>query len=338
MAQQAKRKISKFNFEADNSAVALVSESQGGGANGFKTLLIKSAGKFSKEFIEKAQKVQVTLTFEDFLSKFMGVYGRDAQVLTHLLGMDTDEDELGVYKDEYFYDWFDNKLETEGGRYRSPTEEDQKEWLEYRTQGITLIKSLAESDNKLELIASLSEPEYWSVINEQKFFEKALEKESSGGTPTTPESQTGTITKATSAVHNNEDITMSGKTPETKVEDAVALQKALDDQAVALQKAMEQLEAFKQKEVEAIAKAREAVIVGLVGTDQSATLLKSLDGLDAEKFDAVVEVIKSLGKTNEKDPMFAEVGSKENGVEVAKSANSTDDAVAEKFRNKYNKA
>jgi len=55
---KAKRKISKFNFEAEGSAVALVSASQGGAANSFKTLVIKSADKFSKEFIQKAQKVQ----------------------------------------------------------------------------------------------------------------------------------------------------------------------------------------------------------------------------------------------------------------------------------------
>lgn len=339
MAQQAKRKVNKFNFEADNSAVALVSESQGGGANGFKTLLIKSADKFSKEFLEKAQKVQVTLNFEDYLVKFHDMWSTDAEALTHLLGFDgEDEDELGVYHDVYFYEWFDDKLEKEGSRYRSPTPEDRKEWLDYRNQGITLVKSLASADNRLEMLATLSEPEYWSVINEQKFFEKALEKEQSGGTPTSPEQESGTITKATSAVHNNEDNTMSGKTPETKVEDAVALQKALEDQAVTLQKALDQIEAFKQKEAEAITKAREAVVTGLVGTEHSAVLMKSLADLDAEKFDAVVEVIKAVGTTTEKDPMFVEVGSKENGVEVAKSANSTDDAVAEKFRNKYNKA
>ena len=71
MTTKAKRKIDKFNFQADNSAVALVSASQGGAANSFKTLVMKSADKFSKEFIEKAQKVQVTMEFDDFLVHFL---------------------------------------------------------------------------------------------------------------------------------------------------------------------------------------------------------------------------------------------------------------------------
>ena len=73
-------------------------------------------------------------------------------------------------------------------------EEDRKAWLEYRKQGITLIKSLFEADNKLEMLAALSEKDYWSVLNEQKLFEKALKQKEqndlSGGEPTTPVKQT----------------------------------------------------------------------------------------------------------------------------------------------------
>ena len=194
---KAKRKISKFNFEAEGSAVALVSASQGGAANSFKTLLIKSANKYSKEFIEKAQKVQVTMEFDDFLVKFFDMWREDAKILSSILGFsedgsDNEEDDLGVYNDDYFYEWFDEKLGDD--RYRSPTEEDKKAWLEYRKQGITLIKSLAESDNKLEMLAALSEQDYWSVINEQKLFEKALkQKDLSGGEPTTPVVEAGKI-------------------------------------------------------------------------------------------------------------------------------------------------
>jgi len=194
---KAKRKISKFNFEAEGSAVALVSASQGGAANSFKTLVIKSADKFSKEFIQKAQKVQVVMEFDDFLQKFFDMWKEDAKILTSILGFgdegmdsESESDDLGVYNDDYFYEWFDEKLAEEGATYRSPTEEDKLAWLEYRKQGITLVKSLAETDNKLEMLAALSEKDYWSVINEQKLFEKALkQKDLSGGEPTTPVKQ-----------------------------------------------------------------------------------------------------------------------------------------------------
>ena len=172
---KAKRKISKFNFEAEGSAVALVSASQGGAANSFKTLVIKSADKFSKEFIQKAQKVQVVMEFDDFLQKFFDMWKEDAKILTSILGfgdegMDSESelDDLGVYNDDYFNEWFDEKLAEEGATYRSPTEEDKLAWLEYRKQGITLVKSLAETDNKVEQILANAMERTKKLIIENK--------------------------------------------------------------------------------------------------------------------------------------------------------------------------
>lgn len=331
---KAKRKISKFNFEAEGSAVALVSASQGGAANSFKTLVIKSADKFSKEFIEKAQKVQVTMEFDDFLVKFFDMWREDAKILSSILGFsedgsDNEEDDLGVYNDDYFYEWFDEKLGDD--RYRSPTEEDKKAWLEYRKQGITLIKSLAESDNKLEMLAALSEQDYWSVINEQKLFEKALkQKDLSGGEPTTPVVEAGKISKkAKPAVHNQEENQMSGNQPEISVEDAVALKKALEDQKVELQKALEAVELFKAKEKEAVEKAREAeVIAAVVDVDASAKLFKAVKDLDVEAFKDVVDVVKALTAKVDESEMFKEKGSKESGEKVSKAASQANPVAA----------
>ena len=327
---KAKRKISKFNFEAEGSAVALVSASQGGAANSFKTLVIKSADKFSKEFIEKAQKVQVTMEFDDFLVKFFDMWKEDAKILTSILGFgdegmdsESESDDLGVYNDDYFYEWFDEKLAEEGATYRSPTKEDKLAWLEYRKQGITLVKSLAETDNKLEMLAALSEKDYWSVINEQKLFEKALkQKDLSGGEPTTPVVETGKISKkAKPAVHKQEENQMSGNQPEISVEDAVALKKALEDQKVELQKALEAVELFKAKEKEALEKAREAeVVAAVVDVDAAAKLFKAVKDLDAEAFKDVVDVVKALTAKVDESEMFKEKGSPEEGVKVAKSA------------------
>lgn len=327
---KAKRKISKFNFEAEGSAVALVSASQGGAANSFKTLVIKSADKFSKEFIQKAQKVQVVMEFDDFLQKFFDMWKEDAKILTSILGFgdegmdsESESDDLGVYNDDYFYEWFDEKLAEEGATYRSPTEEDKKAWLEYRKQGITLIKSLSEADNKLEMLAALSEKDYWSVINEQKLFEKALkQKDLSGGEPTTPVVKAGKISKkAKTAVHNQEENQMSGNQPEISVEDAVALKKALEDQKVELQKALEAVELFKAKEKQAIEKAREAEIKEAIADEVEATkLFKAVKDLEDEAFTDVVGVVKALASKLDDSDMFHEKGSKEEGVRVAKSA------------------
>ena len=329
---KAKRKISKFNFEAEGSAVALVSASQGGAANSFKTLVIKSANKYSKEFIEKAQKVQVTMEFDDFLQKFFGMWKEDAKILTSLLGFDnesmdaeSESDDLGVYNDDYFYEWFDEKLAEEGSSYRSPTEEDKKAWLEYRKQGITLIKSLSASDNKLEMLVALSEKDYWSVLNEQKLFEKALKQKEqndlSGGEPTTPVNKTGKISKKAKTAVHNKDNNMSGA-PET-IEKAqydakeVELQKALAD----IQKAQEEIAIYKAKEKEAIEKAREAEVKAAVEAEAEATkLFKAVKDLEDEAFNDVVGVVKALSAKVDGSDLFNEKGSKEEGVKVAKSA------------------
>ena len=337
---KAKRVISKFNFEGEGSAVALVSASQGGAANSFKTLVIKSADKYSPEFIQKAQKVQVVMEFDDFLQKFFGMWKEDAKILSSILGFgdegmdsESESDDLGVYNDDYFYEWFDEKLAEEGASYRSPTEEDKLAWLEYRKQGITLIKSLAETDNKLEMLAALSEKDYWSVLNEQKLFEKALNNLQSGGQPKQAVvAKTTKTTKATKAVHNKEN-NMSGDNP-AMIEKAQydAIQKALDEQKEQLEKATKALAEFEAKEKEVIAKARKADILAAIEVEDAAEkLFKAVGELAPEAFADVIEVVKSLSTKVEKSLFFTEQGTKAEGEKVAKSA------LRAAIENKHNK-
>ena len=179
------------------------------------------------------------------------------------------------------------------------------------------------TDNKLEMLAALSEKDYWSVINEQKLFEKALkQKDLSGGEPTTPVVEAGKISKkANTAVHNQEENPMSGNNPETNVEDAVALKKALDDQKVELQKALEAVELFKAKEKASIEKAREDEVKAALKEDEaSAKLFKAVKELSDEAFKDVVDVVKSLSAKLDETDMFKEKGSPNSGVTVQKSA------------------
>jgi len=113
---------------------------------------------------------------------------------------------------------------------------------------------------------------------------------------------------------------MSGNQPEINVEDAVALKKALDEQAVQLQKALEAVELFKQKEQEQIAKARNADLVAAVeDKEQAEKLFKAVKGLEAEDFQAVVEVVKALTAKVDANGFFVETGAK-TGEQVQKSA------------------
>lgn len=53
--KRKKKRLSKFSFEGDGAAVALVGDFQGGPANGMTTLLTKATSDISEEDIEKAE-------------------------------------------------------------------------------------------------------------------------------------------------------------------------------------------------------------------------------------------------------------------------------------------
>lgn len=83
---KATRRLKNFDFSGDNAAVALVNEDQGGGANGYKTLLMK------------AKDVRVELSMEEFLRRFFDMWWDDAELLAGMLGYETEygwEDEWG---------------------------------------------------------------------------------------------------------------------------------------------------------------------------------------------------------------------------------------------------
>jgi hypothetical protein len=51
--RKATRRIKKFDFSSEDATVSLVSEDQGGGANGFQTLITKSAEEVTEEDIKE---------------------------------------------------------------------------------------------------------------------------------------------------------------------------------------------------------------------------------------------------------------------------------------------
>lgn len=93
---KAKRVITEFNFDEVGASVHLVSKEQGGAANGFTTLIKKSNSTNHLPDIEdiniqkKLEQIRVTMSMEDFLCKFFGMYSSDAEMLTKLLGFETE--------------------------------------------------------------------------------------------------------------------------------------------------------------------------------------------------------------------------------------------------------
>lgn len=319
---KAKRKLTDITFEHEGAHLALVHKAQGGSANGYKTLVMKSVDNRSPEFIEKASQVKVTLSLPDFLEKFFHVWGDDAEILATLFGYTPSEDDSGEYEQESFWCWYREKAAKEGNLdyWGDPltraTDEDRKQWLSEQLQGIEILKSATIAKGSTDFISGLTEEQYLNLLKDQEFIEKSFTKlevkkdvNNGGGEPKQ--------TKASKA--DTQENEMTQETIEKAQYDAkeVELQKALAD----IQKAKEEIELFKAKEKEAVEKAREAeVVAAVVDVDASAKLFKAVKDLDAEAFKDVVDVVKALTAKVDESEMFKEKGSPEEGVKVAKSA------------------
>lgn len=97
---KAKRVITEFNFEEEGASIHLVSKKQGGAANGFKTLIKKSNATSKLPDVEevevdiqkKLEQIKVTMSMEEFLQKFFHIYYDDAELLTAMLGFQTEHE------------------------------------------------------------------------------------------------------------------------------------------------------------------------------------------------------------------------------------------------------
>lgn len=96
MTKKAKRVITEFDFEKEGASVHLVSKKQGGAANGFTTLIKKSKATEQLPDVEdvsiqkKLEQIKVTMSMEEFLRKFFHMYYDDAELLTAMLGFQTE--------------------------------------------------------------------------------------------------------------------------------------------------------------------------------------------------------------------------------------------------------
>lgn len=96
MTKKAKRVITEFDFDKEGASVHLVSKKQGGAANGFTTLIKKSKATASLPELEqveiqkKLEQIKVTMSMEEFLRKFFNIYYDDAELLTAMLGFQTE--------------------------------------------------------------------------------------------------------------------------------------------------------------------------------------------------------------------------------------------------------
>ena len=282
--QKAKRKLKGFDFAKEGAAVALVGPSVGGPANGIPTLIAK-ANNFSPEFIQKMQQVQVTMELPDFLEKFFGIWGSDAEVLARLMGYVEPEDE-----DDEEDDWWEN-------------------YIEEKLSAFTIIKSLHEAKNLPEALAQLTEQDYLDVLNDQVLIEKAL-KEFDAKSNASANSVEKPVEAPASKVNKSKKEKQMAAPEMVEKEKLTAIEKALNDQKVELEKALAQVKQYEDEKKEAIVKSKTEAVKAVVKDEkQAAVVVKAALALeDQADFDALVEVFKSMNDLLEKSGLFQEQG------------------------------
>lgn len=155
--KKAKRRLFDFDFSKEGAAVHLVGPKQGGPANGTPVLITKSTNTLpdvSKEDLVEVSKaleqITVNMSMEQFLRKFFDMWYDDAELLTKLLGFQT---EYEYYKEQNTDEAYDHT-----------------KWLEEKVSQFTVMKSML--DGSLETITKSS---LLDTLALQEKFETALE-------------------------------------------------------------------------------------------------------------------------------------------------------------------
>lgn len=342
------RKIKKFDFSDENATVSLVGDSVGGPANGVLTLITKSKKNVSEEFLQKASQISVTMTINEYLQRFFGLWVDDAELLARSLGFTTEGmDKAAIEQQEQVIemqepperpDWEDK-----------PGDMKYEDWINYKLQSISVMKSLFESENIEEAMLNLSEEDYLQVLQDQEIVEKAFVEidkgcKGKGGKPVKKNSSANAEDNSTNnaSVENGEGNTsvVKNKNKENSMTEKVevvekaqfeAIQKQLEDQKVELEKALDLVKQFEAEKKEAIAKARKEQIVKSCGK-HAEVIFKAVGECEEETFVAVVKALAEMQELIEKSALFQEQGASVSDGEINEESN-----LAKVIKAKYSK-
>lgn len=320
MTEQARKRLSNFNFEGEGSHVALVGKHQGGPANGVTTLMTKATNQITEDQVEKATMVQVEMNIVDFLMTFFGLWYEDAMVLARIMGLDT-EDET----EEEDEDWWEN-------------------YINERVSAVSLMKSLVMDKSEAEVhkaIANLKPEELLLLLETQKKFEQALS--SKEGVTASKGAKSPSVEKSnnkgnqmsefvTKAVHE-EQISKAveeavAKAVQEKEQEIVAKQAEIDQ-------AREVIKNLEAKEKESVEKGRKAALKEAGRADEEVeALYKSTEALDTESFNMIVKAMAKDKKAVEESDLFKENGVSGETVDVEEDGVA---ALTKSYQEKFNK-
>lgn len=318
---KAKRKLSDITFENENAHIALVSKEQGHGANGHHyTMLMKS---FSEEFLKKASQITVTMSINEYLQRFFGIWcSVDQELLARSLGFTTEGmDKAVVEQQEELLDA--NEPPEQPDCWESqPGDTEYEKWINYKLQSIQVMKSLFESENIEKSLLELSEEDYLKVLQDQELIEKAFAEIDSKKNSSAKAGDTSTnvdvekVEGNTSVVKNknkgNKSMSKDTQVIEKSVEvvekaEFEAIQKSLSDTQVELQKALDALKQFEAEKKEAIAKSRKEQLDKACGK-HAEVIFKACGELQEEMFVEVVKAFADMQEQISKSDAFKELG------------------------------
>lgn len=277
----ATRKLTDIRFEHEGAHVALVGKHQGGPANGVTTLVYKSLDNITDELVQKAGEVTVTLSFEEFLRKFFGMYWEDSKILAMALGYGSDEDD-------------DESEEDEPKSY--------KDYLDEKVSAISIMKNVYKAVDMRKALSELPPEDTLALMQAQELLEKAMSSALPEGDLTIPSAkQEDTMSTIEKALHE-ELVTKA-------VQEAEEVLKAqLNSQAEILKALQEEVETFKAAKAEAQAQARKAALAAVVAGERVEALFKSTAVLADEDFEEVVATLKAARVAEEQSALFKEAG------------------------------
>lgn len=243
LKQKATRLLKNLQFNSDTHNVSLVGPEVGSGANQTKVLLLKQTVKQPEQTIElkKAlEQVTLTLSMEEFLRKFFDMWSDDAEVLTKLLGFETEHEAYVASKKDQpsdSYDW----------------EAEHTKWIEQRVSQFTLMKSMNDGS-----VSEISKSAFDEIVALQQKLEPTLIEYIE-----TKEKQMDEIQLAKAALTAKEaelaqqvELVKSLEAKVAELEQAVAVQKAAEEKA--------QFDAFAEQ------------LKGLVAEDKFETVAKAM--------------------------------------------------------------
>lgn len=275
---KAKRIIKEFDFESEGASVHLVSKKQGGAANGFKTLIMKSNSTEHLPDVEeieiqkKLEQIKVTMSMEEFLRKFFNMYYDDAELLTAMLGFQTE--------------------------YESYMESNQSEpydhanYIADKLSGFEVMKSMHEQN-----FENVSASDVVSILELQEKIEKQLNEEMMDKV-SIEKSRLTQLEQAESELATN-----------------LELVKSLEAEKVELQTALDEI---KKAQADAELENMQARLKGLVAEEKVESMAKSLLALDEASANDMIEALSVKKAAVEETALFEEVSNTTESIEKSK--------------------